>query len=124
VIFFPDSDKALNYVFRVRQNAFITTRRRVEYLEIAELLIRRLRPDQRPLKLWQAPWDDLEYSKARLLKAGLRDCDVETKLEYILYSGKEGLEFGTEIVPKLYARLITLKDGEEEKRNQLWREEL
>lgn len=49
---------------------------------------------------------------------------METKLEYILYPGKEGLESGAEMVPKLYARLITLKDGEEEKWNRLWREEL
>jgi SAM-dependent methyltransferase len=127
VMFIPDSDKALNHLYRVTKpggECFIATWHRLEHFEIAERLIRRLRPDQGPLKLWQVPWDDPEYLKAQLAKAGFRDCVVETKLEYILYPGKEDLEFGAEMVPKLYAKLVTLKDGEVEKWNRLWREEL
>ena len=131
-MFFPDADKALNHLFRVTKpggKCFITTWYRLEHLEIAERLVRRLRPDQQasstPLKFWQLPWDEPEYLKAQLSKSGFRDCGVQTRLEYILYPGKEGLDFGAENLPKLYAKLITLKDeAEEEKWNQLWREEL
>ena len=87
VMFIPDSDKALNHLYRVTKpggKCFIATWHRLEHFEIAERLIRRLRPDQGPLKLWQVPWDDPEYLKAQLAKAGFRDCVVETKLEYNL----------------------------------------
>jgi ubiquinone/menaquinone biosynthesis C-methylase UbiE len=67
VRFIPDSDKALNHLYRVTKpggKCFITTWHRLEHFQIAEQLIRRLRPDQGPLKLWQVPWDDLDYLKA------------------------------------------------------------
>ena len=132
VMFFPDPDKAFNHLFRITKpdgKCFITTWNQMEHLQIAERLVPRLRPDQAAsevsLKLWQIPWDDPEYLKAQLAKAGFRDYGVETKLEYIVYPGKDGFEFGAENLPKLYAKLIALKDeGEEEKWNRLWREEL
>ena len=45
-------------------------------------------------------------------------------LEYVWYQGAKGVQFGFENLPKMYATMMKLKDGEAEKFQQLREEDL
>jgi len=131
-MFFPDAEKALKQLYRVTKpngTCYVTSWHRMEHhQDIALRIIKRLRGENgqfdTPLVFWNQKLNDPNYLVSELEKAGFNDCGAETKLEYIIYPGVQGLEFAKENLPKLYAKFIVFKEGEEEDWKKYWNEEM
>jgi hypothetical protein len=77
------------------------------------------------MPFWNPQLEKPEYLKALLEKAGFRDCGVETTREEIFYKGQEGIKWGNEVLPRMYAKMMKFEnEGEERKWGELWEEEL
>jgi SAM-dependent methyltransferase len=131
IMFFPDADKALQHLHRVTKpggKCYITSWYRMQHRELAVKIVRQLRGSDATFNLsspfWKEEMEDPAYLPTALGKAGFKDTAGETKLEYIVYKGEEGIAFGIENLPKLYAKMMQFGEGEEEMWNQLWGDEL
>jgi hypothetical protein len=100
----------------------------MQHRELAVKIVRLLRGSDATFDLsspfWNEEMEDPAYLPTALGKAGFKDTAGETTLKYIVYRGEEGIAFGIENLPKLYAKMMQFNDGEEERWNQLWEEEL
>ena len=98
---FPQPEKAAKQLYRVTKpggKCYITSWHRVGHTDIAIQVIKRLRGESGtydiPLTFWKKEMEDPEYLVSELSNVGFKDCGAETKLRYIIYPGKEGINFG------------------------------
>lgn len=131
IMFFPDADKAIQHLHRVTKSdgkCYITTWHQLQHRDLALTVLKRLRGPNATLDtvspFWKKEMEDPSYLPSALGKIGFKNTGVETKLVFIEYKGEEGIAFGIENMPKLYAKMMKFGAGEEEKWNQLWEEEL
>jgi hypothetical protein len=131
IMFFPDADKAIQHLHRVTKpggKCYITTWHQLQHRDLALTVLKRLRGPNATLDtvspFWKIEMEDPAYLPSALGKAGFKNTGGETKLVFVEYKGEEGIAFGIENMPKLYAKMMKVGVGEEEKWNQLWEEEL
>ena len=59
-----------------------------------------------------------------LEQVGFRECGHENRKEFIFYKGDEGIQWGMQCLPRLYGKMMKFGEGEEERWQTLWEEEL
>lgn len=131
-MFFPSQTQALQQLHRVtRPNGltYITTWSRLGHKDLCNGVLRKYRPSNptldTPMPFWNPDIEKPEYLVKLLEEAGFRDCAVETKKEEIFYPGEEGIKWGMEILPRMYAKMMKFEGQDEERRwKALWGEEL
>jgi len=127
----PDPEKALKHLYRVTKpggQCYITSWHRMEHKEMAARILRRLRGESvnvaETFPLWTPQMEDPKYLPSALEKVGFKNTGGEVRPDKMVYRGQDVIRIGYEFLPRLYERMITLEDGEQEKWNQLWNEEL
>src|SRR5271156_3067149 len=131
IMFMPDAEKALKHLYRVTKpggQCYITSWHRMEHKEMAARVLKKLRGEDvnvaQTFPMWPPQMEDPDYLPSALAKVGFKNTGGEVKPEHMVYRGKDGIRIGYEFIPKLYERMMTFKEGEQEKWNQLWNDEL
>ena len=69
-------------------------------------------------------WEDPRYLSSELEKTGFKDCGSEIRQEVMFLPGVEGISEGIKALTKMYEKMMSFEEGEQERWSTLMEKEL